>query len=438
MRISNSAALGSTKRARHAVSILEAGLEAADPARIIPRFVADGAVQVDGRTVQVDGYNIHTVAVGKAADAMSRAVSRILPVRAGVVVVPRDSKPAVRGRRFHLYRSEHPRPGRGSVAAAKAVLKFLSNRRENDLVLFLISGGASSLLALPAGITLSDKMHTTDVLLRCGASIHEINCVRKHISGIKGGRLLDAMSCAGMSLIMSDVEGDDPGTIASGMTHMDPTTYGDALDIIERYDITSKMPSGVAERLLDGAAGYIPDTPKTARIPHQIIANNDTCLEAMQARAARLGYEAAALSYHGDVQEAADSIADAAQDGGCMVFGGEPRVVVSGQGRGGRSQELVLRAARRLESGMLVASMGTDGIDGNSRAAGALHEGVAVDHAFADSCIARNDSHAYFAKYGGLIMTGHTGTNLLDIGVVLARRPSGIDPSATVQAEPNP
>lgn len=426
MRISNSHTLGSTKRARHALSILEAGLEAADPARIIPRFVEDGAVRVDGRIVPLNGYDgIHVVAVGKAADAMSRAISRILPVRSGVVVVPHDSKPAVRGKRFHLYRSEHPRPGRGSVAAAKAVLKFLSNRRENDLVLFLVSGGASSLLALPDGITLSDKMHATDILLRCGASIREINCVRKHISKIKGGRLLDAMPCAGISLIMSDVEDDDPGTIASGLTHMDPTTYGDALNILERYDISSKMPPGVTGRLQDGAAGHIPETPKTARIPHQIMANNGTCLEAMRMRAARLGYEVAVSHCYGNVQEAADLMVDAAQDGGCTVFGGEARVVVTGRGRGGRSQETVLRAARRLESGMLVASMGTDGMDGNTKAAGALHEGPVVDDALAASCISRNDSHAYFARHGGHIMTGHTGTNLLDIGVVLARRSSG-------------
>ena len=426
MRISNSQTLGSTKRARHALSILEAGLEAADPARIVPRFVEDGAIRMDDRIISTDGYEgIHVVAVGKAADAMSRAVSRILPVRSGVVVVPRDSKPEVRGRRFQLYRSEHPRPGRGSVAAAKAVLKFLSNRRENDLVLFLVSGGASSLLALPDGITLSDKMHATDVLLRCGASIREINCVRKHISSIKGGRLLDSMPCTGISLMMSDVEGDEPDTIASGLTHMDATTYWDALDILERYDIYSKMPPGVTERLRDGAAGYIPETPKTARIPHQIMANNGTCLAAMRERAARLGYEATVSSCYGDVQEAADSMAEAAREGGCTIFGGEVRVVVTGRGRGGRCQETVLRAARCLDSGMLVAAMGTDGMDGNTKSAGALHEGPVADDAFAASCISRNDSHAYFARHGGRIMTGHTGTNLLDIGVVLARRPHG-------------
>ena len=426
MLISNSSALGATKRARHALSILEAGLEAANPARIIPRFVEDRAILVGGKAVPLDGYDgIYTVAVGKAADAMSRAVSRILTVRAGVVVVPRDSKVMTRGHRFQMYRSEHPRPGRGSLTAAKAVLKFLSNRRDGDLVLFLVSGGASSLLALPDGVTMNDKMHATEVLLRCGASIGEINCVRKHISKIKGGRLLDAMPCAGISLIMSDVEDDEPGTIASGMTHMDPTTYDDALNVMDRYGIVSKMPPGVVERLQEGAAGRIPETPKAAHTPHQIIANNGTCLEAMRARAIQMGYETHTSQYYGDIQETAESVVDVARGGGCLVFGGEPRVVVSGRGKGGRSQELVLRAARRLEPGMIVASMGTDGIDGNTRSAGALHEGSAADPAFADSCISCNDSHAYFAKHGGLIMTGHTGTNLLDIGVALSRRHSG-------------
>lgn len=425
MSISNAAALGTTRRARHALSILEAGLAAADPARIIPRFVREGAVRAGGADVPLDGYDsICTVAVGKAADAMSRAVSRILPVRAGVVVVPRDSRPETRGRRFVVLRSEHPHPGRGSMAAAKAVLKFLGNRRENDFVLFLVSGGASSLLALPDGVTLQDKMHATQTLLRCGASISEINCVRKHISRIKGGRLPEAMPCTGASLIMSDVEGDDPGTIASGLTHMDATTFGDALDVISRYDMESRLPPGVVERLRAGAAGHIPETPKAARIPHQIIANNRTCLDAMEDRARTLGYATETAQHYGDIGGAAASIPDRVREGGCLVFGGEPRVRVAGRGRGGRSQELVLRAALLLGANSLVASMGTDGIDGNTRAAGAMHEGPASDAELAESCISRNDSHAYFAKYGGLIMTGHTGTNLLDIGVALSGRPA--------------
>lgn len=424
-RICNAADLGSTKKARHAISILEEGLAAADPARIITPYVGEGVVRVRGSDIKLDEYDaLYTVAMGKAADAMSRAASRILDVKSGIVVIPRDSKSATRSRRFAVYRAEHPHPGRGSVVAAKAVHKFVKNRREGDFVLFLVSGGASSLLALPDGVTLDDKMYAAETLLRCGASISEINCVRKHISAIKGGRLIEDMACTGASLIMSDVEGDDPTAIASGLTHMDESTFDDALNVISQYDIGSKMPPTVMDRLYKGVSGAIPETPKTARIPHQIIANNRTCLEAMAAKAAAIGYDVASSQYYGEIAPTVEHILDHMQAGRCLVFGGEPRVRVSGRGRGGRSQEMVLRAGLRLGADALVASMGTDGIDGNTTAAGAMQEGPVTDTSHALSHIERNDSHAYFSRYGGLIMTGHTGTNLLDIGVALVGRPS--------------
>ncbi len=387
MLIRNAAALGSTRRARHAVSILEAGLAAADPARIVSRFVSSDGVLAGGSRVPLDGYDrVYTVAFGKAADSMSRAVARILPVQTAMMVVPRDSPVKARGVRFRVHRAGHPYPDRGSVAAAKAVLKFLRNREENDFVLFLVSGGASALLALPNGVALQDKAYATRTLLRCGASISEINCVRKHMSGVKGGRLVENMPCAGAALLMSDVEGDDPGTIASGATYMDETTFAEALDIIEGYGIESEMGPEVVSWLREGAAGRIPETPKEARMPHQVMANNRTCLDAMSARAAYLGYAVTVEQYFGDVGEAADSVADRLREGGCLVFGGEPRVCVTGRGKGGRCQEMVLRTAVRLPADAVVACMGTDGIDGNTRVAGAIHKGPAADADMAASC----------------------------------------------------
>lgn len=427
MVILRSEMLRRTKRTRDAASILESGLAAADPASIIPRFVSPDTIRMRDHDIDLSEYGaIYTVAFGKAADSMSRAVARILHVRSGMVVVPRDSKPAIRGSRFQVYRADHPQPDRHSVSAAKATAKFLGNRRADDFVLFLVSGGASSLLALPDGITLSDKMHATGELLRCGASIDEINCVRKHISGIKGGRLLDHMPCGGASLIMSDVEGDDPSTIASGTTHMDPTTFTDALLVLEKYGLTGRVHHTVIRRLQSGADGSVPETPKTQVIPHLIIANNMTCMEAMARRAGALGYRTSMAQHFGDVSEVAGALAEAApQKGGCLVFGGEPTVRVLGRGRGGRNQELVLRVLREMSRpGMVIASMGTDGIDGNTRSAGAMHEGPAADLPYIEACLAENDSHSYFERYGGLISTGHTGTNLLDIGVILSGRPS--------------
>lgn len=427
MVILNSGGLCRTKRTRDAVSILESGLAAADPASIIPRFVDHNTIRMDDHDIDLSGYDaVYTVAFGKAADSMSRAAARVLRVKSGMIVVPRDSKPATRGSRFRVHRAGHPQPDRRSVSAAKAVIKFLSNRRADDFVLFLVSGGASSLLALPDGITLSDKMHATGELLRCGAAIGEINCVRKHISGIKGGRLLNQMPCEGASLVMSDVEGDDPGTIASGTTHMDPTTFADALQVLEKYDLTGRVHHTVIARLQDGVDGLVPETPKAPTVPHRIIANNATCTDAMAERARAIGYRTETARHYGDVSEVAGALAESLpQKGGCLVFGGEPTVRVRGRGRGGRNQELVLRMLEEASGpGVIVASMGTDGIDGNTRSAGAIHEGPAADPPYIESCLAENDSHSYFERYGGLINTGHTGTNLLDIGVILSGRPS--------------
>lgn len=428
MVILNSETLLRTKRTRDAASILESGLAAADPASIIPKFVGKNTISMRDRDINLDEYSAtYTVAFGKAADVMTRAVGRILPVKSGIVVVPRDSKPTIRGNRFRVHRAGHPQPDRQSVSAAKTIVKFLANRKETDFVLFLVSGGASSLLALPDGVTLSDKMHATGELLRCGATIAEINCVRKHISGIKGGRMLSNMPCEGASLIMSDVEGDDPGTIASGTTHMDPTTFDDALRVIERYGLGNRVHHTIIERLQSGSSGAIPETPKEPVIPHRVIANNMTCLDAMVSHARSMGYQARITQRFGDVVDAAADLAKMAPGRGeCLVFGGEPTVRVRGRGRGGRNQEMVLRLAMEMSPGpgTVIASMGTDGIDGNTRSAGAICESPVADLPMIESCLADNDSHSYFERHGGLINTGHTGTNLLDIGVILSGRPT--------------
>lgn len=428
MIITNRDQICNTKRAQDAIGILEAGLDAANPANIIPNFVQENSLRINDSLMSLDKYDsIYTVAFGKAADSMSRIVNRLLNVKTGIVVVPNDSKPHIRGNRFRLYRAGHPYPDKQSVAAAKDVIKFLNNRRRGDFVLFLVSGGASSLLALPDGITLSDKMHCTQTLLQSGASISEINCVRKHISKVKGGRLLEHMKCEGTSLIMSDVEGDDPETIASGTTYRDSTTFDDALQIIDKFDLTEKIHKSILDRLLNGTAGLINETPKDQTMPYQIMANNNTCLEAMVCDAQNRGYNTSTIQHYGMIGDVADSLAESMpQSGECLVFGGEPTVQATGRGKGGRNQELVLRIARmNTEQSLIVASMGTDGIDGNTRVAGAIHKGLLQDGGLATSCIVNNDSFTYHEKYNGLIRTGHTNTNLADIGMMISGHPRG-------------
>ena len=420
--IQNTDVLGRTKKIQNCLAILESGLAAADPSRIMPLFVKPDHIRVGTSDVHLDGYDsIHTIAFGKAADSMSRAVSRILSVRSGMVVVPKDSQPRTLGHRIRVYRAAHPVPDRQSVAAAKAVCKFLADRRKGEFVLFLVSGGASSLLALPDGITLQDKAYVTGRLMGGGASISEINCVRKHLSAIKGGRLLEGMPCDGAALLMSDVEGDDVGTIASGTTYMDPTTFADALDIMTKYDMTDAACRPAMDRLCRGRDGNIPETPKAPKIPHGIVANNDTCVNAMTRHATILGYDTRTVHCFGGIDDAAQRLGgQLPAKRSCLIFGGEPTIHVTGNGRGGRNQELVLRLQTEYATPrIVVASMGTDGIDGNSRAAGAVVQGPPKDVASARSAIHNNDSYSHFQRYGGLIMTGHTGTNLLDIGIIL-------------------
>ena len=428
--IKNSMQICNTRRKQDTIDILESGIMAANPAHIMPDFVHKNSIRLgENNFINLDKYsNIHTIAFGKAADSMTRAVNKLLDVKSGIVVMPKDSKPYIRGNKFQMYRAGHPYPDRQSVIAAKDVVKFLKGRKSGDFVLFLVSGGASALLALPDGITLSDKMHCTQTLLQSGATISEVNCVRKHISKIKGGRLLEHLKCDGASLIMSDVQGDDPETIASGITHMDSSTFLDALQVIEKFDLAKKIHPGIHERLLDGISGKADETPKQQTIPYKIIANNNLCLEAMMRDAQSKGYRTDMTQLYGSINDVAHSLLESApQSGGCLVFGGEPVVEVTGKGMGGRNQELVLRIAHmNTDQSLIVASMGTDGIDGNTKVAGAIHSGLLQDKDWAKSCINDNNSFAYFEKHNGLIKTGHTNTNLSDIGVIISGHPGRV------------
>ena len=216
--------LATTQKRKECLEILNAGLKAADPENIIPELVTPKKITIGKETLDLEKYsNIYSVAFGKAGDSMTRSLNKIVPLKSGIVVIPKGSKSQIKGKKFKIFNSRHPKPDKTSVKAAKEVVKFLENRREGELVIFLVSGGASSLLALPKDITLEDKIHVTELLLKSGATIQEFNCVRKHLSKIKGGKLVENIKCDGISLIMSDVEGDDMSSIASGMIKLMPS-----------------------------------------------------------------------------------------------------------------------------------------------------------------------------------------------------------------------
>lgn len=422
--IQNFDELATSQMKKDALEILESGLEASQPQNILPIFLTQDKIKIEQYVLDLKKFTgIYTVAFGKAADSMTSAVNAIIPIKAGIVVIPKGVRSKIKGKKFQIFNSGHPKPNQTSVKAAKETVKFLQNRRKDELVIFLVSGGGSALLALPEKINLNDKIHVTELLLKSGATIQEFNCIRKHLSKIKGGRLVENLKCHGISLLMSDVENDDLTSIASGTTFMDKTTFSDALEIIKKYKLKNKVPQEVLAVLQEGANGKIPETPKKEKIKNFILANNEDCLEAMNQKAIKLGYKTQNIKVYGDIKDAVKLIVEKIpkEKKACLLFGGETTVQVLGKGIGGRNQELALRLLKntRNEKNICIAAMGTDGIDGNTNFAGVITENAKIDPAIIKEFLKNNDSGRFFQKQKSNIITGFTHSNLMDIGVIL-------------------
>lgn len=406
------------------MQIINAGIKSAMPENFIFKFVRKDRLICARRTYKISDYDhVWLVAMGKAADAMAKSVHSIIHSDGGLVIIPNTYAPQFCNKKFQTIQAGHPTPNKNSVLAAKKIMRFLQNAGKSDLVVFLISGGASALVCAPFGISLSQKISTTKTLLGSGASISEMNTIRKHLSAIKGGRLLESLHCQAISYVMSDVVGDDLGSIGSGITYCDRSTFSDCLGIISKYGLVHKMPKPVLKVLRNGAAGKISETPKSPKIQNQIIATNSDCLGAMAKKAKSLGYSTRIYSgVSGNVKLAAKKILQKAnlKKNNCLIFGGETTVRLTGNGKGGRNQELVLHIISTLKQNAIVASIGTDGIDGNTKHAGAI-----FDHKISENTtkpyLQNNDSSSFFKKFGGLITTGPTHSNLLDIGLVLSK-----------------
>ena len=393
---------------------------------------------------------IFLISFGKAAVPMATAAIEGLgadvPIEGIVLTKYGHSAGAVLPENIELYEAGHPIPDEAGHHAANRVLNLVDGADESTLVLFLISGGGSALLVAPCeGVLLEEKQKVTDMLLRSGASIGELNTVRKHLSQVKGGRLARAAYPArGLSLILSDVIRDSLDVIASGPTCADPSTYEDALHILERYGLTESAPAGVMEALRRGADGDVPETPKQgdpllAGFENIIIGSNEKAAGAARNRAVELGYNAAVMStvVQGEAREVARRYAESAMDlrktllskGAqrmCLVFGGETTVTVKGEGTGGRNTEFALAFAKVIEGveGVTLLSAGTDGTDGPTDAAGAVVDGGTIERARAkgldpQSYLDRNDSYNFFRETGELLITGPTGTNVMDLQIIL-------------------
>ena len=425
MPIKNFKSLATSKAKKNTLQILEAGLSKAEPKNFLKFFISKKEIQIGKNRIILSNYEkILVVSYGKAADSMAKFVSELVDVSQGIVVIPKYAKSCLTDKNFKIFYSGHPIPDKESVRAGKAVLKFVNNSSNKDLIIFLISGGGSSLLSVPEEITLSDKKRVTKLLLHCGATINEFNCVRKHLSQIKGGKLVQKMNCDGCALIMSDVVNNDISVISSGCTSDDKTTSSDALKIIRKYSLEAKFPKKAISHLKKSVQRKT-IIQKNLRIKNEIIATNRDCLDAMVSKSRVLGFKTilSPVIQH-DVVISAKKLVKMIPKSkrSCIVFGGEPTVNLKGKGKGGRNQELVLQILKLIHKsnrGLIISSIGTDGIDGNTKYAGALVENNSFKQEDIIYYLKNNNSNLFFKKYDGLIKTGYTHTNLMDFGLIL-------------------
>ncbi|MFO7919138.1 MAG: glycerate kinase [Anaerolineae bacterium] len=434
-------------RRRQIVSILERALDAVDPERAVKRQLdRDGDVLCIGDTrYDLNGFSdIYVVGAGKAGAPMAQAVEEILGDRitAGYMNVKYDY--ALSTEHVELTEAAHPVPDQQGVEGARRIAELLEEAGPDDLVLCLISGGGSALMTLPVeGVPLEDMKALTDALLRAGATINEINAIRKHVDRLKGGKLARLASPARVvSLILSDVVGDPLDVIASGPTVPDTSTFAEAYNLLERYDLLETVPASIVEHLRRGKRGEIEETPKPgdavfSASQNVVVASNEIAARAAVEEAAGLGFDTLLLStfVEGEAREVAKvfvALAKEVRSSGepvpcpaCIVAGGETTVTLRGDGKGGRNQEMALSAAIGLEGldDVTIVCLATDGTDGPTDASGALADGDTLRRAKEKGLdpwdyLENNDSYHFFAPLDDLLMTGPTNTNVNDLTFV--------------------
>ncbi|MDZ7373574.1 MAG: glycerate kinase [candidate division KSB1 bacterium] len=433
-----------------ALKLLQAALQAADAAEAVREHIAR-----EGRRVSIAGVELElgqssrvwVVGAGKASGTMAAAVEEVLGdcVAGGLVVVKDGHR--VPTRRVTLREASHPVPDERSVQAARDILHVVASASHDDLIVCVFSGGGSSLLCLPVlGLSLRDKQEATQALLACGAGIDEINCVRKHLSEVKGGRLAQRARARHLvSLLVSDVIGDRPDVIASGPTSPDPTTFADALAVLRQFTLLDSLAgTAVLTVLEEGVQGKRPETPKPgdpifSRVTNAVVASNRLSLRAAEDLARTLGFHTLVLSsrVRGEAREVARVVASLAweiwergvpvEPPACVLLGGETTVTLGdAYGLGGRNQELALAAALELPPSeeIVLLCAGTDGTDGPTDAAGAVVDGGSAARARflglePRDFLRRHDAYHFFQRSGELLRTGPTGTNVMDIVILL-------------------
>jgi glycerate 2-kinase len=447
--IANGQTVNDRRARRFALESLESALKSVDPKEIVSsKFSMEGSIlTVDGYSFDLERFKkVYVVGGGKASGLMAEALEELLGkwVAAGHINVPRGN--IANTKIIEFTEASHPVPDEAGVRGAKIIRELAQQAsKEKALIVSLISGGGSSLMPLPLdGISIADKREVTEALLKCGATINEINTVRKHLSEIKGGWLAKtAYPATVLNLILSDVVGDPLDFIASGPTVPDSTTFEDAGKILKKHDLWSRMPASVIKVLQNGEKGLIPETPKAGdpafkNVHNVVIGNNRSASTSACEHLKRAGLNAILLTatlegeakHVGTVLGSVASEVIASGNPVCkptgIVAGGETTVIVEGNGLGGRNQEIPLAAAWKISklNGAVVASLSTDGIDGPTDAAGAIADGKTLIRGARlgltpENYLSNNDSYHFFSKLDDLILTGPTGTNVNDVTIIL-------------------
>ncbi|SNZ03589.1 hydroxypyruvate reductase/glycerate 2-kinase [Persephonella hydrogeniphila] len=415
------------------------GVESVKPENLIPQTLSltDSTLQISSDSYQIN-KKIYILGSGKASVEMAKAIENLLGERiaGGIVVCNYEEKL----KKIKVFKGSHPVPDENSVKGAEAVLNFISSLKEDDFFIYLLSGGSSALIEKPfPPITIEDLQKTTKLLLRTSVPIEEINVVRKHLSMVKGGRLGRATKAKGIVLVISDVIGDDLFTIGSAPLYYDRSTYKDAYEILKKYDLLDKIPESVRTVIVKGIKGEIPETPKeeNPNIKHYIIGSNINALKKIKEKAEKtIKTYIMTSQLKGEAREVSKAIVSIGKEikkssnpfrpPVCLLFGGETTVNVKGNGKGGRNQEICLSGLIEIKDteNFVLLSGGTDGIDGNSDAAGAVVDRSSYEKAKKLDLnlyqyLNNNDSYSFFEKTGDLIKTGPTGTNVMDITIIV-------------------
>ncbi len=422
--------------------VFKAALKAVDPfAAVLDHMEVKGSkLKAGKKSYNLDLFDrVVVIGAGKAGFPMAKAVEKLLGKRVsdGLVIVKDGHGGKLK--RIKVVEGTHPLPSKQNFKACQELLQLAQNCTAKDLVILLISGGGSALLPAPVeGVSLQDKLDATKVLLGCGATITELNCIRKHLSQIKGGGLARALAPATTIVpILSDVIGDHLDAIASGPVTADPTTFQEAWAVLRRYDVESKLPKSVVKHLALGRDGKSAETLKPGdnafdKVQPLLIGTNRKALNAVKKCAKDLGFQVVTLSatLEGEARELAkfycalgrENYRENRKKPLLIIGGGETTVTIKGKGKGGRNQEFALACVEQLSGieGAFAAGFATDGTDGPTDAAGAFADWKSAKRAIAagldtDDFLARNDAYNYFSELGDLIMTGPTGTNVCDV-----------------------